>query len=218
MTQLSLTPQLVDTGLVAILRAPSAAAFPQAAEALAAAGVGCMEFTLNTPGALEALRQARRRLPDTVALGAGTVLTPEQVSQAYDAGAQFVVCPHTDPAVIARAAELGAPCYPGAYTATEVLAAWRAGAAAVKIFPASAGGPDYLRHLRGPLPEIPMLPTGGIGLGDVAVYLRAGAVAVGLGGPLLGGALAESGGDLAGLTARAAQALAAVAAARSEPS
>ncbi|MQA28076.1 MAG: bifunctional 4-hydroxy-2-oxoglutarate aldolase/2-dehydro-3-deoxy-phosphogluconate aldolase [Micromonosporaceae bacterium] len=203
----------MDTRLVAILRAPSAARFPQVAEALAAAGVTCVEFTLNSAGCLDALRAARRRLPDTVALGVGTALTPEQVRQAHDAGAQFVVSPNVDVDVIDSAVRLGLPCFPGAFTATEVVAAWRAGATAVKIFPASAVGPSYLSYLRGPLPDVPMLPTGGIGIDDVAAYLRAGAIGVGLGGPLLGDALAGHGdlpgGDLAALAARAERAMAA---------
>jgi len=116
--------------------------------------------------------------------------------------------------VIGRATELGVASYPGAWTATEVLTAWRAGATAVKLFPAATGGPRHLTDLRGPFPQIPMLPTGGVGIDDIAAYLRAGAVGVGLGSPLLGDALTS--GEVAGVTDRARRALRAVAAARTE--
>ncbi len=212
--RLPVSAQLVDTGLVAILRDRTAGGFVAAADTLAGAGVTCLEFTLTTAGCLDALTATRGRLPATVALGAGTVTTPDQVRQAADAGAEFVVAPNVDPEVNAAARRCGIPCYPGGWTTSEVLTAWRAGASAVKLFPAATGGPAYLRHLRGPLPEVPLLPTGGIGIDDIGGYVRAGAFAVGLGGPLFGDA--PIGDDLPALATRARRALQAVADARSE--
>lgn len=207
-------PQLVDTGLVAILRDRTADGFAAAAGTLAAAGVTCLEFTLTTAGCLDALSAARGRLPGTVALGAGTVTTPDQVRRARDAGAEFVVAPNVDPEVIAAARRYGIGCYPGGWTVSEVLTAWRAGASGVKLFPAATGGPAYLKHLRGPLPDIPLLPTGGIGIDEIVGYVRAGAFAVGLGGPLFGDA--PIGEELPALALRAGRALRAVADARAE--
>jgi 2-dehydro-3-deoxyphosphogluconate aldolase/(4S)-4-hydroxy-2-oxoglutarate aldolase len=146
-------------------------------------------------------------------LGAGTVLTPEQADAAVDAGATYLVSPVVDLEVIEAARRRGVAALPGALTPTEILRAWRAGAAAVKLFPASLGGPGYLRAVKAPLPEVPLVPTGGVGLEEIGGYLRAGALAVGLGGPLVGDA--GEGGSLEALRRRAATALAAVREARS---
>ena len=210
-TRVPATPQLVDTGLVAILRARAG---DRLTEALAGAGVTCLEITLNTPSGLQAVRELRRTLPAGVAVGVGTATTPEQVSAARDAAAEFVVSPHVEPTLVRRCGELGLPCDPGALTPTEAGSAWRAGASAVKLFPAAVAGPTYVRQLRGPFPEIPLVPTGGVRIDEIAAYLSAGALAVGLGGPLLGDALA--GGDLSALAEHARCALGAVAAARKE--
>ncbi|MFI6316678.1 bifunctional 4-hydroxy-2-oxoglutarate aldolase/2-dehydro-3-deoxy-phosphogluconate aldolase [Nonomuraea sp. NPDC050556] len=164
----------------AILRMESADAAVATAARLAANGVPQVEVTLNTPDALTAIasiREAGGRV------GAGTVLTAEQARQAADAGAEFLVTPAVLPEVI-EATRLPVLC--GALTPTEVLTAWRAGAAAVKIFPASAHGPSYLTALRGPLNDIPLVAVGGIAVEDVPTYLAAGALAVGLGSPLVG--------------------------------
>lgn len=212
----AVTPQLATTGVVAILRAPSAERFLDVATTLAGTGVTCCEVTLTTTGALDAISLLRDRLPGSVSLGAGTVTTPDEADAALDAGAEFLVSPGVDVAVIERALQRGAPCYPGAWTATEILVAWNAGATAVKLFPAATGGPDHVRHLRGPLPHIPLVPTGGVGIDDIPAYLRAGAVAVGLGGPLLGDSVTRQDDDaLSALAQRARQALDAVASARS---
>jgi 2-dehydro-3-deoxyphosphogluconate aldolase/(4S)-4-hydroxy-2-oxoglutarate aldolase len=200
---------LVETGLMAILRDGDASGFAAASRTLVEAGVTCLEYTLTTPRCLDALRTARDQLPDSVALGVGTVTTLADVRDAREAGAEFVVMPHTDPEVIAAAVSYRLPCYPGALTPTEVLTAWRAGATAVKVFPAGLGGPAYLRHLRGPLPQVPLLPTGGVGIENIPEYVRAGAVGVGLGGPLFG--KAPIGEDLPALADRARRALRAVA-------
>jgi 2-dehydro-3-deoxyphosphogluconate aldolase / (4S)-4-hydroxy-2-oxoglutarate aldolase len=178
-------------------------------DTLAEAGIRCLEVTMNTPGALDELRAARDRLPGDVELGGGTVLTAEQVDAVADMGGSFVVAPDARPDVADRARARGLGYYPGALTPTEVAVAWQRGASAVKLFPASLGGPHYLRELRGPFRDVPLLPTGGVGIDDADGYLRAGALAVGVGGALLGDAL--DGGDLSALRERALRLLASVA-------
>ena len=184
----ALTPQLGRTRVMAILRSADASALPAVAQALAAGGVTCLEVTLTTTGALDALTRIRAALAPDVAVGAGTVITGDQARDALAAGAEFLVAPVVDTAVIRHAADRGIPCYPGAWTPTEVCQAWQAGAAAVKLFPASTGGPAHLRQLRAPLPDIPLVAVGGVGLDEARDYLDAGACAVGIGSPLLRGA------------------------------
>ena len=208
-------PVLTGTGLVAILRARSGERLAAACEVLLDAGVRCLEVTMNTPGALEVVGRLAAEAGEGTEIGVGTVRRPEEVDRAADAGAVFVVAPNTDEAVGRRAAERGLAWYPGALTPTEIARAWDLGATAVKVFPAgSAGGPRYLREVRGPLDDVPLVPTGGVGVEDVPGYLRAGALAVGMGGPLLGRALEDDAG-LAGLADRARAAVDAVALGRS---
>lgn len=199
-------------GLVAILRGRAATHLDAVLAALVEAGVPSVEVTLSTPGALAALRRATRRYGDGAVLGAGTVRTVAEVDAAAQAGACYVVSPHTDPSIGRRCRDTGLGWLPGAFTPTEVVTAWGYGPDAVKLFPARAAGPAYLRDLRGPLPDIPIVPTGGVSPETVGDWFAAGAVAVGAGGPLLGDALDT--GELAGLRDRAARMLAAVAAAR----
>lgn len=186
MSRPHVTAQLVGSRLVAILRADTADTFVDTARRLAEEGVTCIEFALTSRGAIAALAEASRQLPCTVSLGAGTVLGPRAAESAMDAGAAFLVSPSVDGAVITAGAERGVPVYAGALTPTEIVAAWRAGAAAVKVFPASLGGPHYVRRLREPLPQIPLIPTGGVTMNSAADYLAAGAIAVGMGGGLAG--------------------------------
>ncbi|MES4903557.1 MULTISPECIES: bifunctional 4-hydroxy-2-oxoglutarate aldolase/2-dehydro-3-deoxy-phosphogluconate aldolase [unclassified Streptomyces] len=183
-----ITPQLLRTRVMAILRSDESSGLPAVARALAAGGITCLEITLTTPGALDALARIREELGSGVAVGAGTVVTPGQARDALSAGAEFLVAPGVDTAVIGDAARRGTPCYPGAWTPTEVTTAWQAGAAAVKLFPASTGGPAHLRQLRAPLPHIPLVAVGGVGVTQARAFLDAGARAVGLGSPLLRGA------------------------------
>jgi 2-dehydro-3-deoxyphosphogluconate aldolase / (4S)-4-hydroxy-2-oxoglutarate aldolase len=173
---------------MAILRSADASGLPAVARALAAGGVTCLEITLTTAGALDALAAVRAELGPEVAVGAGTVITAEQARDALAAGAEFLVAPVVDTGVVRNAADRGVPCYPGAWTPTEVAQAWRAGAAAVKLFPAGTGGPAHLRQLRAPLPDIPLVAVGGVGVDEAREYLDAGACAVGIGSPLLRGA------------------------------
>lgn len=151
-------------------------------DALAAAGVGVVEITLDDPAALGAIERARSR--GDVSVIAGTVRRAEQVDLAVAAGAEAVVGPAFDRGVVERATELGVPAIPGALTPTEVEAAWAAGAALVKLFPAGLGGPRYVRDLLAPLGDVPLLVTGGVDAGNAAAFLAAGAVAVGVGSAL----------------------------------
>ena len=151
-------------------------------EALAQAGVRVVEITLDTPDALAAIERARAR-GDVSVLG-GTVRRPEQVEEAVAAGAEAIVSPAHVQAVLERARELGVPAIPGALTPTEVEAAWAAGAALVKLFPGSVGGPSYVRELLAPLADVPLLVTGGVDSSNARAFLDAGAVAVGAGSAL----------------------------------
>ncbi|HLM34457.1 MAG TPA: bifunctional 4-hydroxy-2-oxoglutarate aldolase/2-dehydro-3-deoxy-phosphogluconate aldolase [Gaiellaceae bacterium] len=151
-------------------------------EALAQAGVRVVEITLDTPDALAAIERARAR-GDVSVLG-GTVRRPEQVEEAVAAGAEAIVSPAHVQAVLERARELGVPAIPGALTPTEVEAAWAAGAAVVKLFPGSVGGPSYVRELLAPLADVPLLVTGGVDSSNARAFLDAGAVAVGAGSAL----------------------------------
>lgn len=201
---------VVRSGIVAILRAPTADGFAAVADVLIDNGITALEVTLTSRGAIEALAGLRRQLPESVAVGAGTVLTADDAKAAVDAGAEFLISPVFDPALVAGAE---VPFYPGTSTPTELYAAHRAGAPLVKLFPAAGLGPDFLRNVRAPLPQINIMPTGGVKLEDIADWLLAGAKAVGLGGPLIGDA--ASGGSLKALAARARHAVSAVAFARS---
>ncbi|WP_424215795.1 bifunctional 4-hydroxy-2-oxoglutarate aldolase/2-dehydro-3-deoxy-phosphogluconate aldolase (plasmid) [Streptomyces sp. BI20] len=183
------TTALTEHRLVVILRSTLRADLDAVVDTLVDAGVRCLEITLPTPGSLGALARARARHDRHALVGAGTVLTPTQVQRATGAGAEFLVSPHTDPELAATADRHHVPLMPGALTPTEILTAHRAGAPAVKLFPAGPLGPDHLTALAGPLPGVPLVPTGGIELRDVPAWFAAGAVAVAVGRPLLGDAL-----------------------------
>jgi 2-dehydro-3-deoxyphosphogluconate aldolase/(4S)-4-hydroxy-2-oxoglutarate aldolase len=202
---------LVAGGVVAIGRRLDAGKVAAIADGLLGGGVRAFELTLNEPeaDALAAIEIVARHAEGTaLSIGAGTVLSIEAAERAVAAGATFIVMPNTDPAIVAWAAERSIPAFPGAFTPTEILAAWRAGAAAVKLFPASVAGPAFIREFRGPFPDIPLVPTGGITLETAPALIRAGALAVGLGSWLTGD------GEPAGIAARGARAVAAVAEAR----
>jgi 2-dehydro-3-deoxyphosphogluconate aldolase/(4S)-4-hydroxy-2-oxoglutarate aldolase len=199
---------LAATRLVAILRAGNADRAEAVVDVLVDAGVRSLELTLTTRGALEVVERLAARVPADVEVGVGTVLTARDVDRSVDAGATFVVSPSVEPGVIAAALRRRVASYPGAFTPTEIVAAWKAGASAVKLFPAGQLGPGYLKDVRAPLPDIPVVPTGGVDIAAVGGWLAAGAVAVGMGGPLIGDALAPD-GDLRALAERAAAALAA---------
>lgn len=191
----------IRTGrLVAIVRVPQLTAESAAAitAVLVDAGIRALEFTLTSNGALDAVSAAVSQANGRAAVGAGTVMSEEQVAQVADAGAQFVVSPHVSPAVIARSLDLGLVPLPGAFTATEVQLAVTSGAPLVKLFPAQPAGVAYLNSLRGPLQDVSFVPTGGVEISDIATFLSSGAVAV-----ALGSALVRSSTDLEGLGRRA---------------
>ncbi|QWF82588.1 bifunctional 4-hydroxy-2-oxoglutarate aldolase/2-dehydro-3-deoxy-phosphogluconate aldolase [Amycolatopsis sp. CA-230715] len=196
--------------LVAILRAGDTSRFTEVASVLYASGVRLLEATLTSPGAAASITAIRAALPDDALVGAGSVRLPSDVDTAVDAGARFLVTPTVSPAVLDRARERDVPVLAGAFTPTEIDQAWHLGAAAVKVFPArEAGGTAFVRAVRAPLPDVPLVPTGGVELSDVEAYLNAGAVAVAAASPLLGDALI--GGSLDELSTRAAQFVAAAA-------
>ena len=205
----SFLERLAAVPVVAILRAAEAERFLEVGRVLYQGGVRAIEVTLTSRGALEAFGRLQEELPEDAVLGVGTVRSVEQAERAVAAGAAYLVAPEFRPEVVAWAVGRGVPVVPGALTPTEVAAAWGAGATAVKVFPVSAvGGAAYVKAVRAPLPEVPLVPTGGIGIGDVGAYLAAGAVAVGIGSPLLGDA-GDPDGDLDGLADRARRAVAA---------
>lgn len=180
-------PSVIRTGrVVAIGRNLDAERALRIGETLAAAGIPAFEVTLQGPAAFDAIRALRAKLGDRLLVGAGTVLDVAGATDAVDAGAEFLVMPVTDLEVIGWAVERGVPVFPGALSPTEVLTAWRAGASAVKLFPASAGGPTLVRELRGPFPDIPLMPTGGVTADNARALIDAGAVAVGVGTWLVG--------------------------------
>ncbi|MEU3098004.1 bifunctional 4-hydroxy-2-oxoglutarate aldolase/2-dehydro-3-deoxy-phosphogluconate aldolase [Streptomyces sp. NPDC006967] len=203
-----ITTEITSRGLIAILRAPTAEHFPAIADTLLGAGIHAIEITLTTHGALRCIRELTAAYGREAVIGAGTVLTADQAQTCVDAGARFLVSPVAAPDVVRTARAAGVAAYPGALTPTEVHAAGRAGAPAVKLFPASAVSPRYVSDLSGPLPGIPLIPTGGISLTDIPAWTAAGVAAVGLGTPLIGTAVREGVDDR--LTARCRQALAAV--------
>lgn len=190
---------LREQRLLAILRGADRAALVAAGLTLIDCGISCLEVSLTSTDALGAIDDLASKAGADALIGAGTVITADDLPRARDAGAQFVVTPGLCAAVDeARAA--GVPALVGAFTPSEVIAAAERGAA-VKLFPASCGGPEYLRAIRAPLSDIPIVPVGGVDLESVPAYLAAGAVAVGVGSPLLGDAIKD--GDLAGLASRA---------------
>ena len=174
-----------QTGVVAIMRHTEASLAIEAADALLRGGIDVVEVTLNTAGATAMIRELSRHFGERMLVGAGTVLSPAAVDEALEAGARFIVAPNTDVRVITACGERGVPVVPGAFTPTEVVAAWEAGADLVKVFPVSSVGPRYIRDLRGPLPDIPLVPTGGVTMDNTAEYIRAGAAAVGGGSDLV---------------------------------
>lgn len=192
---------LRETRAVAVLRARHASDYAPVIEALQRGGVLSIELTLSTPGVWDELPALRDRFGDALEIGVGTVTEAAEAEAALDLGAAYIVTPVTDPGVITACVGRGVPVYPGGLTPTELHAGWKLGATAVKVFPASTVGAGYVAQLRGPFPDIEVIPSGGVNIEDVPGWIMAGALAVSLGGPLLGDAF--KGGDLQELTARA---------------
>jgi 2-dehydro-3-deoxyphosphogluconate aldolase/(4S)-4-hydroxy-2-oxoglutarate aldolase len=203
----NLSAELADTRILAVIRGTDTAGAIAAGTALLQEGVRIVEVALTTPNAASAIEALRAVAPAGSLVGAGTVLTVADVADVAAAGAQFVVTPAVVES-IPEAARRGLPVAAGAFTPTEAYTAMRMGASAIKLFPISVGGPAYLKAVRDPFPDIPFVAVGGVGLADLPGYFAAGAIAVGVGGPLVGDA--ASGGDLDALRERARAYLAAV--------
>lgn len=191
-----------ESGVIAIMRARSSDQLMQAAEAISSGGVQAIEVTMTTPGALGVIEQATAKYGTDSLFGVGTVLDAETARAAILAGAQFVVAPTFNDALVRMCRRYSIPVFPGAYTPTEILAAWEAGADMVKVFPASVGGPGLIKAIKAPLPQVELVPVGGVNLETTADFIRAGAAAVGVGSALIDNKLLES-GDFATLTDRA---------------
>jgi 2-dehydro-3-deoxyphosphogluconate aldolase/(4S)-4-hydroxy-2-oxoglutarate aldolase len=185
--------RVIDGGIVAVIRSTSSEQLVEVARALFEGGVDVLEVTLTVPRALQIIAAVRKALGEKVLLGAGTVLDPETARAAFLAGAEFLVAPTTNIETIKLANRYDKLVMPGAFTPTEVLTAWEAGADIIKVFPADIGGPAYLKTLHGPLPQVRLLPTGGVNLSTIADFLKAGACAVGLGGALVEPKAVQSG-------------------------
>jgi len=210
----SILRSILDIGIVPIVRVPTAEQAIEAIDAVRRGGIRVAEITMTVPGAVRVLETLTARFGDSMILGAGTVLDPETARICLLAGAQFLVTPSLKPATIEVAKRYSKPIFPGALTPTEVLTAWEAGADAVKIFPVSnLGGPKYIKALKGPLPQIEMVPTGGVNLENIAEYFKAGASVVAVGSEMVDGATVKQ-GRFDVIEARAVQYAAAVAAAR----
>jgi 2-dehydro-3-deoxyphosphogluconate aldolase/(4S)-4-hydroxy-2-oxoglutarate aldolase len=177
--------RVLDCGIVAVIRSPDSQQLVEVANALADGGVTVIEITMSVPDALDVLRRVRQSLGDRVLLGAGTVLDPETARAVLLAGAEYIVAPTVNLEVIRLCQRYDKLVMPGAFTPTEILAAWEAGADIVKVFPADVVGPAFFKALRGPLPHIRLMPTGGVELDSAASFLRAGACCLGVGGQLV---------------------------------
>jgi 2-dehydro-3-deoxyphosphogluconate aldolase / (4S)-4-hydroxy-2-oxoglutarate aldolase len=196
--------RVLKSGIVAVIRSTSSEQLVEVAKALYEGGVDVLEVTFTVPRALEIIAAMRQALGDKILLGAGTVLDPETARAAFLAGAEFLVAPTVNLDVIKLSNRYDKLVMPGAFTPTEILTAWEAGAQVIKVFPADIGGPAYLKTLHGPLPQVRLLPTGGVNLNTIADFLKAGACAVGLGGALVEPKAVQT-GDMARITALAAQ-------------
>lgn len=185
-TQQEILSFIIGVGVVPVVRTPTAESALKSVDALYAGGVRAAEVTMTVPGALKVLEKLADQFGDRLVLGAGTVLDPETARSCMLAGANFFVTPNLWLSTIEMAKRYSKVICPGALTPTEVLTAWEAGADAVKIFPAHAmGGPKYIKALRGPLPHIQMIPTGGVNLETAADFLKAGACAIAVGSELI---------------------------------
>ncbi len=189
-------------GVVAVIRLQDPAKLRAVIDALAAGGVRALEVTMTVPGAIGLIERIAPTLPPDFVFGAGTVLDAETARKAIAAGARYVVSPVFKPGILAVCHEHDVAAIPGCFTPTEILAAWEAGADIVKVFPATVLGPGYFKDVRAPLPQVRLMPTGGVSLENAGDWIRAGAVAIGVGTALLDRAAIES-GDFAALTARA---------------
>jgi len=191
-----------ETGVIAIMRAQSSSQLITAADAIKKGGVKVIEVTMTTPGALDVIAEATRRYGQEVLFGAGTVLDTETARAAILAGAGFVVAPTLNLNVIALCNRYSVPAIPGCYTPTEMLTAWEGGADMIKLFPAEVGGPDLIKAILAPLPQLEIIPVGGVTMETAAEFIRKGAAALGVGSNLINQKLLDA-GDMEELTRRA---------------
>ena len=203
-TASTIIKEIESTSVVAIIRASSSGELVDVVSALRDGGLTCIEVTMTTPNALDVVAKARTAVGDSAFIGIGSVLDAETARAAILAGAQFVIAPIVDLPTIETCKRYSVPVLPGAMTPTEIVRAWQAGADFVKVFPSTSGGPGLIRDLKGPLPHIKLVPTGGVNLENLAEFLKAGASAVGVGSALVTKEAAKN-KDYAGLKATAAQ-------------
>jgi 2-dehydro-3-deoxyphosphogluconate aldolase / (4S)-4-hydroxy-2-oxoglutarate aldolase len=182
---MSLLQEIIDSGVVAVIRGAKSDTIIPIAESLLAGGVKAIEITVETPGAIQLIEKVSSVLGDKVIAGAGTVLDPETARMAIMHGAKFIFSPTINIETIKMTKRYGVISVPGAMTPTEILSGYENGADIIKVFPANILGPNYLKDVHGPLPQIPLMPTGGINIENTASYIKAGAVAVGVGSTLV---------------------------------
>ena len=194
MTKAQVASRIVDIGIVPVVRASSAEHAIQAAEAVCSGGIPIVEMTMTVPGAIEAISQLVKSAGSGVLIGAGTVLDAETAQRCVDAGAEFIVSPGFDLETVTLVNRLGKLMIAGALTPTEVIRAWSSGSDFVKIFPCGAvGGAKYIEALKAPLPQVPLIPTGGVNLNTAADFIHAGAAALGIGSELVSADAIKSG-------------------------
>ena len=209
----AIVQEIERAGIVAVIRMKEPEKLRAVVDAIAAGGIRALEVTMTVPGAVDLIRSLAPTMPPGFVLGAGTVVDAATATTVIEAGAQFIVSPVFRAAVIRAAGAAGVPVMPGCFTPTEILEAWDAGADVVKVFPATVLGPTFLKDIRGPLPHVKLMPTGGVTLENAGDWIRAGAVAVGVGTALLD-AKAIAAGDFAVLRENAERIVANVKAAR----
>ena len=194
--------RIAECGIVAVIRIQDGSRLRAVVDALAAGGITALEVTMSVPRAIDLIGEIAPTLPEGFVFGAGTVVDAETARAAVRAGARFIVSPVFRPAVIEASHAEGAAAMPGCFSPTEILAAWDAGADVVKVFPATALGPAYFKDLHGPMPQVRLMPTGGVSLENAGEWIRAGAVAIGVGGALVDPKLVAA-GNYDGITERA---------------
>jgi 2-dehydro-3-deoxyphosphogluconate aldolase / (4S)-4-hydroxy-2-oxoglutarate aldolase len=205
MTKDQVKQRILEVKIVPVVRASSPEQALGAADAVRKGGIPIVEVTMTVPGAIEVIASLSKQMGSEVLIGAGTVLDAATAQKCLDAGAQFLVSPGFDAETVALAKRLGILIMPGSLTPTEVITAWKAGADFVKIFPCgNVGGPGYIKSLKAALPQIPMIPTGGVNLETAAAFLKAGASALGIGGELIAKAALDA-GNFAAITESARQ-------------
>jgi 2-dehydro-3-deoxyphosphogluconate aldolase / (4S)-4-hydroxy-2-oxoglutarate aldolase len=194
MTKAGVAKKIAEIGIVPVVRAATAKQAMQAAEAVCAGGIPIVEITMTVPGAIEVIEQLSKSAGSDILVGAGTVTDADTAERCIEAGAEFLVSPGFDLETVQLAHRLGKLIIAGGLTPTEVITAWKAGSDLVKIFPCgTVGGAKYIKALKGPLPHVPMVPTGGVNLNTAAEFIQAGAAALGIGGELVSASALQSG-------------------------